>query len=198
VLPVAGVAKAAGTPGRGGQPVNDDQCAVGHLLDDQLGNAVTPGDGVRRCGIGVDQQHLEFTPEARVNESGGVQARHPMVPGEAAAGLDEACPPLRQGDRHAGGHQRPSPAGSQVGVRAGPKVQPGVPLAGVRRGGESRIQQHHRHRENPGVERFRGCSAGTGGFVSRWHTRNPRPGAQVVAPAPAEAPVAGHRIAAQA
>ena len=84
-------------------------------------------------GIGVDQEHLEFTAVARVDEPRRVETSHTVLQSQSAAGLHEACVPLGYRDRGARGHERATPSTGQQHLVARDEVGTGITGAGIRR-----------------------------------------------------------------
>ena len=122
-----------------------------HPLDHQLGDPVAPLDPVGDLGIGVDQQHGQLVPVAGVDQSGGVEAGHPVAEGQSAPGLDEAGVSLGEGQGDPG--RAPWPArrsgSSRTSMRAtrSAPASPGVGVAGQRQVG---VEAHHRAPAGPG------------------------------------------------
>ncbi len=115
----------------------------GHLLDDELGDAVASKDLVVGIGVGVEQQDADLVAIARVDGTGRVETRHTVAQGQAATGLDEAGPSFRQGQGHAGGHQGAPPTGRQPSVFPSQQIGSCITGAGVGRNGQIRIEADH-------------------------------------------------------
>lgn len=93
-----------------------DKLDVFDRLDDQLRDSLTSDDLEILTGIGIDEQHLQLTPVARVDQAGGVQTGHTVFQRQTAAGLDESRKSRRNCDRHACGDQGPAATGGQGDV----------------------------------------------------------------------------------
>ena len=100
-------------------------------LDHELCDAVAPVDLVRELGIRVEQDHLELVPIPGVDQPGRVHDGDARPEREPAPGQDEPGVALRDGDREARRHERPTPARREHRTLAGGEIDPGVAGFGV-------------------------------------------------------------------
>ena len=116
-------------------------------------DAVAAGDLVVGRRVGVEQDDLDLAAVGRVDQAGGVDDADAVLHGEPAAGQHEAAVAQRDGDRDAGGDQRPPAAGRR---------------ARRPRGRTGRARRRPRGRRPAGGGR---------GRVARWAPGASRPGA---------------------
>lgn len=74
-------------------------------LNDELRDPFTPHHLEVRRWIGIDEQYLEFTSVAAIDQTGRVQHGHAVFVRQATARLDEARIPIRNGDRDTRRHE---------------------------------------------------------------------------------------------
>lgn len=67
-------------------------------LDDQLGDAITPGDVYRLVQVVVNQQHLDLATVTRIDRAGGVHHGQSVTQCQTGAWVDERGETGRQGD----------------------------------------------------------------------------------------------------
>ena len=122
-----------------------------HALHDQLSDALAPLDMEVLGRVGVDEQHLEFTAVAAVDETGGVETGDAVLEGETAARLDETCVSI--GDRHgeSGGDEFASSPGAQQRVMTGREIETGITDARVAGHRQVGVESHHRDFEHRGI-----------------------------------------------
>ena len=121
------MAEAARPPVAAGQRLGGDETGHPDGDDDELGDPVSPADGVGLTGIGVDEDDLDLAAVARVDEPRGVEARHAVADRQAAAG--EHQPGVAGGncDRQARRDERPPTGGPEDDVLRRDEVGAGVP-----------------------------------------------------------------------
>jgi hypothetical protein len=78
-------------------------------LDHELGDLLSTGDVDRLCWIEIDEEDLELAAVAGVDDTGGVRERESLAQSAARPRVNEACKPLRNGDRKAGWDDRALP-----------------------------------------------------------------------------------------
>lgn len=132
----SGVTEPALAPFGGTEVVEVGDRFEHHMFDalhHELGDPLTTRDREWFDGIGVDEQHLEFTPVPTVDQTGSVEAGHAMRERESATGLDESGMAL--GNRHgqSGGDQRSTTSGEEDDVLTSNEIEPGVAHSGVGR-----------------------------------------------------------------
>ena len=103
-----------------------DESRVLHGLDDELGDPFTPDDLEILGRVGVDQQHLEFAPVTRIDQTRGIEARDAVLERQAAAGLHEAGVTVRNGDGDTRGNKFAVAAGTDRDVDRTPEVHAGI------------------------------------------------------------------------
>ena len=160
-----------------------------HPLDHQLGDPVPPPDPVGDLGVGVDQQDRQLVPVPGVDQSGRVEAGHPVTQGQAAPRLDEAGVALGEGQGDAGRHHRPSPVRLEEHLDPGHQVGPGVAGMGV--GGQRQVGVEPHHRDGrPGVGAAASTVPGPGLIRSLRSSTRTLPPAGTPPPTPVAAPPA--------
>ena len=97
----------------------------GHALDDELCDAVAPlePDGLGR--VGVQQGYLDLATVPGIHGARCIDDRHPVPGGQPGPRVHERRVPVRQRDRHPGGHHRARARG-EIHVGRGDQVNPGV------------------------------------------------------------------------
>jgi oligoribonuclease len=143
------VSEATQAPG-GGRQVGGG--AERHLFDPlhhQLGNPVATVDLEVDRRVGVDDDHRDLVAKAGVDETRTVDQGDPMAPGQPAARLHETGVALRDGDTHAGWHQRPAASGRHDRPDPGHQVGPGVAGSSVTGHAHVVVDEHRRDFEHP-------------------------------------------------
>lgn len=104
-----------------------------NALDHQLRDAVPDSDLIVVFRVKVDQQHLDLSAIARVDESRGVQAGDTVTEREPTSGLDEASESFWQGHLDPGANEGPSAARCQRDRFGGHKVASRIERMGIGR-----------------------------------------------------------------
>jgi hypothetical protein len=108
--------------------------ALAHSLaaDDELGDAVPPGDLDRVGPVVVDQDHEDLAAVAGVDRTGRVEHRHTEPGGQAGARVDQTHVTVRNGQGDPGPHRRAG-AREQLDLLGRDQVGAGVTRVGVGR-----------------------------------------------------------------
>lgn len=102
-------------------------------LDHELCDPITSDDFVIMDWVEIDQEHLDLTAVAGIDQAGSVQAGHAVTEGESASGLDESCVPLGERQFDPSAHKTTAATGCQQGRLGSDEVTSGIGRVGVGR-----------------------------------------------------------------
>lgn len=112
----------------------------GHRLDQQLRDAIPARYAHRLLPVMVDEQDLDLTAIAGVDDPWGIDHSHPGFSGQPAAGNDQTHEPHGQRQRYCGGHTC-ALTRRQHHLNPGMKISPTVTRMGIIRQRQIRIEQ---------------------------------------------------------
>lgn len=121
------------------QVPNLDQPRLGDGGDDELGDAVAPGDVDRFGRIQVHEHDPDLAAVAGIDHARPIRDAQPATQGQAAACVNEGGEARRQRDRDAGRHEQ-ARAGGEDRVMSGAQIESGIPRMLIGRQREVRVE----------------------------------------------------------
>ena len=113
--------------------VNGLQHYMFDFLHHELRNPLTTLDFEWFGGIGINQQHFQFTAVTAIDEPWRIETGHSVFQSQAAARLDKPSVTFRNCNRKTSSDKRPPAGWKQNHVLARHEIEPGIAHSGIGR-----------------------------------------------------------------